>query len=111
MGSDTNAAIERVSLRYAPLVSSNFQIVTCDGTTQNIAASLGAADTNVHTIYLEIDSATPRILYSFDGGTVTVVTANIPAMATPLALYCRLRNYNAAENKFFDFWWLEGAND
>lgn len=77
----------------------NFRIGSNDGSGATVFSSdIETIDTDVHTIYLEGDEANSRWGYSWDDGTMTWLTTEIPASTTPLSFMFTIQtNENAAK--------------
>lgn len=63
----------------------NFKIISNDASSpSNISSDIDTIDTDLHTIYLESDSANSRFGYSLDNDNITYITSQIPSGNTLL---------------------------
>lgn len=69
-----------------------------------------AVDTAVHVIEIFADEANTRFGYSFDGGTITYISTDIPASTASLDFIASIQN-SAAAIKVLNLYWVEMESD
>ena len=105
-GSDTTHSNQYAAFRYSTTAGdSDWQCVTCDGTTQNVVSSGVAVDTKSHRFLIVINDSIPNVLFIIDGTTVATLTTNLPTTSAVNAYYVTGLASTAAVNS--DFFWTQ----
>jgi len=77
--SDTLHANQYVAFRYSTVAGdTQYQCVSCDGTTQKVVSSGVNADTKSHRFVIICNDSTPNVQYYIDGVLVATITTNTP---------------------------------
>jgi hypothetical protein len=105
-GSDTFHANQYAAFRYSTTASdTDWQCVTCDGTTQNVVSSGVAVDTKSHRFLIVINDSIPNATFYIDGTLVATLTTNLPTTSAVNAYYVTGLASTAAVNS--DFFWTQ----
>jgi hypothetical protein len=102
-GSGTFHANQYAAFRYDTVAGdTQFQCVTCDGTTQTVTTSGINADTKSHRFVIVCNDSVPNVTFYIDGVLVATITTHTPTTSIVGAyMVCGVASTASVTSEFF----------